>query len=91
MFGPPGTVAEIRRVREQGWAIVDQEREQVMRSAAAPIRDVTNQVVAVTNVSVLAASTPMGVLRMQYLSTFLRTAAAIQADLASESAHARAR
>jgi hypothetical protein len=82
---------EIERVREQGCAIVDQEREQGMRSAAAPIRDVTNQVVAAINVSVLAASTPIGVPPKEYLVALLRVAAAIEADLASDSPHAGAR
>ena len=37
---------EIERGRAQGCAIVDQAREQGMRSAVAPIRDFTDQVVA---------------------------------------------
>lgn len=82
---------EIERVREQGGAGVDDVREQQMRSAAAPIRDVTNEVVAAINVSLLAASTPMGVLRTEYLLALIRMAAAIEADLASDSPHAGAR
>jgi DNA-binding IclR family transcriptional regulator len=54
-------------------------------------QEIERVLVAAINVSALAASTPMGVLRKRYLSALLRTAAAIQADLASESAHARAR
>lgn len=48
-------------------------------------------VVAAIDVSVLAASTPMGVLRKEYLLALLRMAAAIEADLASDSPHAGAR
>jgi hypothetical protein len=68
-----------------------QERERGTGSAAASKRDVTDQVVAAINVPVLAASTAMGVVRKQYVPALRRTAAAIEADLASASAHARAR
>jgi len=43
--------ADLRRVRAQGWAIVDQELEVGLRSAAAPVTDSAGRVVAAVNVS----------------------------------------
>jgi IclR family pca regulon transcriptional regulator len=43
--------AELMQVREQGWAIVDEELEEGLRSIAAPIRDAHGQVIAAANVS----------------------------------------
>jgi IclR family transcriptional regulator, pca regulon regulatory protein len=76
--------AEVERVRRDGFAIVDQEREQGLRSAAAPITDATGQVVAAVNVSVLAGRTPLKVLRRELVPAVIETAAAISADLASD-------
>ena len=49
--------AELDRVRGQGWAIVDQELEEGLRSVAAPIRDRTGRVVAAVNLSAHASRT----------------------------------
>ncbi|MFA4929069.1 MAG: IclR family transcriptional regulator C-terminal domain-containing protein [Patulibacter sp.] len=43
--------AEIRKVREQGWALVDQELEEGLVAIAAPVRDRTGRVVAALNLS----------------------------------------
>jgi IclR family pca regulon transcriptional regulator len=43
--------ADLRRVRAQGWALVDQELEVGLRSVAAPVTDGTGRVVAAVNVS----------------------------------------
>ena len=78
-------VAELRarldRVREQGWATVDQELEEGVRSAAAPVRDATGRVVAALNVSAHASRTSMQALRRDILPLLLETAAAIEAEL----------
>ena len=42
---------ELRKIRAQGWALVDQELEEGLRSIAAPIRDADGQVIAAINVS----------------------------------------
>jgi len=45
----------LRQVRQQGWAMVDQEVEVGVRSAAAPIRDQSGKVIAAINVSAHAS------------------------------------
>src|SRR5689334_959497 len=47
--------AELLRIRRQGWALVDQELEEGLRSIAAPIRDASGDVVAAVNVSAHAS------------------------------------
>lgn len=67
--------------REAGWAMVDQELEQGVRSAAVPIRDSTGAVLAALNVSVHATRMTMPALRKEVVPRLLRTAAAIEVDL----------
>jgi IclR family pca regulon transcriptional regulator len=77
-----GTLRQrIDRVREAGWAAVDQELEQGVRSAAVPIRDSTGTVAAALNVSVHATRMTMQALRKEVVPHLLRTAAAIEVDL----------
>jgi IclR family transcriptional regulator, pca regulon regulatory protein len=71
----------IDEVREAGWAAVDQELEQGVRSAAVPIRDATQAVVAALNVSVHASRMTMQALRREVVPRLLRTAEAIEVDL----------
>ncbi|WP_306212555.1 IclR family transcriptional regulator domain-containing protein [Actinoplanes sp. RD1] len=73
--------AELQRVRGQGWALVDQELEEGLRSLAAPVRNRTGQVVAAVNVSVHASRTSVAEMRETLLPALLETAAAIEADL----------
>ncbi|MEV4708389.1 IclR family transcriptional regulator domain-containing protein [Actinoplanes sp. NPDC049316] len=73
--------AELKRVREQGYAIVDQELEEGLRSMAAPVHDRTGAVVAAVNVSVHASRTSVGFLRDSLLPPLLAATAAIDADL----------
>jgi IclR family pca regulon transcriptional regulator len=75
--------ARLERVREQGWAAVDQELEEGVRSAAAPIRDASGTVVAALNVSAHASRTSMQALRRDILPLVLETARAIEAELRS--------
>jgi IclR family transcriptional regulator, pca regulon regulatory protein len=77
-----GTLRQrIDDVRDAGWAAVDQELEQGVRSAAVPIRDATLGVAAALNVSVHATRMTMQVLRRQVVPRLLRTAEAIEVDL----------
>ena len=73
--------AERDRVREQGYAIVDQELESGLRSVAAPIRDRRERVVAAINLAVQAARLSVEEIRHSLLGPLLSTAAAIERDL----------
>lgn len=75
--------AEILRVREQGYAIVDQELEEGLRSLAAPIRDDSGRVIAAANVSAHANRSSIDDVRRDLLPALLETTARIEADLAS--------
>jgi IclR family transcriptional regulator, pca regulon regulatory protein len=74
----------IDEVRNAGWAAVDQELEQGVRSAAVPIRDASGVVVAALNVSVHATRMTMQGLRRQVVPKLLRTAEAIEVDLRTQ-------
>lgn len=71
---------EIARVAEQGYAMVDQELEQGLRSAAVPIRDAGGNVAAL-NISVHASRADMDELRDRYLPEVMKVARAIEQDL----------
>ncbi|MQA11348.1 MAG: helix-turn-helix domain-containing protein [Pseudonocardiaceae bacterium] len=74
--------AELEKVREQGWALVDQELEQGLRSMAAPIRDRRGRVIAAINVSTQANRRSLGDMRRDICPPLLSAAARIEADLA---------
>ncbi|HYZ20419.1 MAG TPA: IclR family transcriptional regulator C-terminal domain-containing protein [Gaiellaceae bacterium] len=73
----------IDAAREAGWAAVDQELEQGVRSAAVPIRDASGAVAAALNVSVHATRMTMQALRRNVVPRLLRTAEAIEVDLSA--------
>ena len=79
------SVAGLRRaldaVRRQGWAIVDQELEESLRSAAVPLRNSAGTTVAALNVSVHVSRFSVDELEAELLPKLSRTAAAIEADL----------
>jgi IclR family pca regulon transcriptional regulator len=77
----PQLRSELETVRQQGWAMVDQELEDGLRSVAAPIHDRTDAVEAAINVSVHATRTTLDELRRRILPLLLETTAAIEADL----------
>jgi IclR family pca regulon transcriptional regulator len=72
---------ELARARAQGWALVDQELEEGLRSVAAPIRDRTGRVVAAVNVSAHASRVSKDTVRRVLLPPLLATAERIEADL----------
>jgi IclR family transcriptional regulator, pca regulon regulatory protein len=72
---------ELARVRAQGWALVDQELEEGLRSVAAPIRDRGGEGVAAVNVSAHASRTSKEAMRRSLLPPLLRTAELIEAEL----------
>ena len=71
---------ELTRVREQGWALVDQELEAGLRSVAAPISD-RGRVLAAVNVSSHASRTSSAEVHQHLLPPLLETARQIEADL----------
>jgi IclR family transcriptional regulator, pca regulon regulatory protein len=71
---------EIERVTREGYAMVDQELEEGLRSAAVPIRDAAGHVAAL-NISVHASRADMRTLRGRYLPRVLEAAAAIESDI----------
>lgn len=73
---------ELVRVAGQGWAIVDQELEEGLRSVAAPIRDTHGTVVAAVNVSTHASRTSIDAVRAEMVAPLLTAARRIEADLA---------
>jgi IclR family pca regulon transcriptional regulator len=73
--------AELDRIRAQGWALVDQELEEGLRSVAAPIRDRAGRVVAAVNVSAHASRASRDAVRRVLLPPLLATAERIEADL----------
>jgi IclR family pca regulon transcriptional regulator len=68
-------------VRLQGYAAVDQELEEGLRSLAVPIRNASGDVVAALTLSAHASRASMAVLRRDFLSAAIEAAAAIEADL----------
>ncbi|WDV55801.1 IclR family transcriptional regulator C-terminal domain-containing protein [Streptomyces coeruleorubidus] len=78
----PGALrAELRRVRRQGYAVVDQELEEGLRSVAAPVRDRDGDVVAAVNIAVHAGRNSVDSVRRDLLPHLLATVAGIEADL----------
>ncbi|MEU1475236.1 IclR family transcriptional regulator C-terminal domain-containing protein [Streptomyces sp. NPDC005760] len=73
--------AELERVRRQGYALVDQELEEGLRSIAAPVRDRGGEVVAAVNIPVQAGRTTLAAVRRDLLPALLETVAGIEADL----------
>src|SRR5579875_1154426 len=78
----PGALrAEVSRVREQGWALVDQELEEGLRSLAAPITGRAGRIVAAVNVATHAATASAAGARQALLPALLRPAGQLSDDL----------
>lgn len=73
--------AELMRVRQQGWAQVDEELEEGLRSLAAPIHDPEGKVIAAINLSAPTRRGGPDVLRETMLPPLLRAAQRIDDDL----------
>ena len=73
---------EIRSVRTQGYALIDQELEVGIRSVAAPLRDRRGRTLAAVNVGTHAARVTLKELRGVILPDLLNTARDIEAQLA---------
>jgi IclR family pca regulon transcriptional regulator len=73
--------AILATTRKQGYAAVDQELEEGLRSLAVPIHDAAGVVVAALNVSVHASRASMTVLRREFLPFAREAVAGIESDL----------
>jgi IclR family transcriptional regulator, pca regulon regulatory protein len=83
----PDRLKEIlREVRRQGYAIVDQELEEGLRSIAAPIHGSGGAVIAAINLSGHASRVSLAAMRAVLLPALLETAGRIEADLRSQGA-----
>jgi IclR family pca regulon transcriptional regulator len=71
----------LEQVREHGWALVDQELEEGLRSIAVPIHDPDGTVVAAVNVSAHASRGSSEEIRDELLPLLRTAAAAIEHDL----------
>jgi IclR family pca regulon transcriptional regulator len=78
--------AELVRIRAQGWALVDQELEEGLRSVAVPVRDGTGRVVAAVNVAVNASRRTVDAVAAEVVPLLLTTATQIEQDLAGAGA-----
>jgi len=77
--------AALKKVREQGWALVDQELEEGLRSVAAPIRGRSGETIAAVNLSAHASRLTIEAARRGMVPALLATAARIEADLRAAS------
>ncbi|WP_116047996.1 IclR family transcriptional regulator [Amycolatopsis palatopharyngis] len=82
LTAPEDLRAELVRVREQGYSLVDQELEEGLRSVAAPVRDRHGRVTAAVNVSTHANRTTPAAVREEVLPSLLAACRRIEADLA---------
>ena len=73
--------AELDRVHGQGWALVDQELEEGLRSIAAPIHDAGGRTIAAVNVSAHASRVSAEEIKRTLLPPLLAAAQRIEADL----------
>jgi IclR family pca regulon transcriptional regulator len=80
---PAALRQELCEIRGRGWALVDQELEEGLRSLAAPIRDAGGKVVAAVNVSTHAGRRSLESVLEDLLRPLLATAGRIERDLAS--------
>jgi IclR family pca regulon transcriptional regulator len=71
----------IERVRTQGWALVDQELEDGLRSVAVPIRSSSGEVVAAMNLSTHVSRRTAAAIREELLPPLREAAGRIEGDL----------
>ncbi|NTJ44713.1 helix-turn-helix domain-containing protein [Agrobacterium larrymoorei] len=77
-----GLVAELQRVRNQGYAAVDQEVEEGLRSIAVPLKNARGVVVASLNTGLAVSAEPMDDLVRKYLPSLQKVSRELQGVLA---------
>jgi IclR family pca regulon transcriptional regulator len=75
--------AVLARVRSQGFAFVDQELEEGLRSIAVPLRDANGMVIAAMNISTHASRGTPATVCKELLTPLLDTARLLEEDLRS--------
>ncbi len=83
--------ALLDRVAEQGYALVDEELEEGLRSLAVPVRDRAGRVVAAVNVSMHASRRTATQAVDELLGSLRDTAAAVESELRVAGRYARVR
>ncbi|GAA3204725.1 IclR family transcriptional regulator domain-containing protein [Nonomuraea helvata] len=78
---PAGLRAAVRQAAEDGYALVDQELEEGVRSIAVPVRGRDGRVVAAVNVATHASRASRDELLRDVLPALTETAARVAADL----------
>lgn len=81
--------ASLEQVRSQGWALVDQELEEGLRSLAAPVRNPSGEVVAAVNISAPVRRGRLEDIVRDLLPHVLAAARAIEEDLRHVETEAR--
>ncbi|MBA2949879.1 IclR family transcriptional regulator domain-containing protein [Streptomyces himalayensis] len=77
----PALADIVRATAERGYAAIDEELEEGLRSVAVPVRDAYGRVIAALNVARHSGDTPLEATRDALLPALRETAAAIEADL----------
>ena len=78
---PDALRKSLRLVARQGYAAVDQELEEGLRSVAVPIRGPSGAIIAALNVSVHASRASMATIRREFVPLAEQAARAIEEDL----------
>ncbi|WP_279551987.1 IclR family transcriptional regulator C-terminal domain-containing protein [Streptomyces sp. DH24] len=81
MTDPAALTDALDAAREQGYALVNEELEEGLRSIAVPVRDRTGRVVAAVNVAMHAARRTVEACVTEILPELRETAAGIEGDL----------
>ncbi|MGW1029156.1 IclR family transcriptional regulator domain-containing protein [Streptomyces sp. NPDC002577] len=77
----PAIADIVRTTAEQGYAAIDEELEEGLRSIAVPVRDAHGHVIAALNVAQHSGDAPLEETRDALLPALRETAAEIEADL----------
>ncbi|ELS54032.1 IclR family transcriptional regulator domain-containing protein [Streptomyces viridochromogenes] len=78
---PAALTAALQEARTRGYALVDEELEEGLRSVAVPVRDRTGRVVAAVNVAMHAARRSVEECVRDVLPELLETAGRVEAEL----------
>jgi IclR family pca regulon transcriptional regulator len=77
-------ISRLDLVREQGYAIVDQELEHGLRSVAAPVKDSNGRVIAALALSAMTATTDEQTFREHHATIIVEAARQISRDLGAD-------